>query len=84
MFNYDHRGNLISQRQKLVGTTDWVYLRYSYDLADRIRTVTYPSGRQVLYTRDDKGRVLAVKTRLNSTVEAGTVKDILFGEIIVQ
>lgn len=52
---------------------DWVYLRYSYDLADRIRMITNPSGRQVLYTRDGKGRVLSVKTRAAKTVASWTL-----------
>lgn len=66
VFNYDHRGNIVSQRQKLVGTPDWVWLRYAYDLADRVALVTYPSGRQVQYVRDDKGRVRTVRTRANA------------------
>lgn len=73
VFNYDHRGNLMSQRQKLLGTTDWVWLRYAYDLANRITLITYPSGRQVQYVRDDKGRVRTVKTRANNTVTSWTV-----------
>jgi RHS repeat-associated protein len=64
---YDHRGNMVTRFQKLVGTPDWVALRYGYDLADRIETVTYPSGRQARYVRDAKGRVVGVRTRANST-----------------
>jgi RHS repeat-associated protein len=67
-FGYDHRGNLINQRQKLVGTADWVWLRYAYDLGDRVTRITYPSGRQVSYARDAKGRVAAVRTRANASV----------------
>lgn len=59
-FGYDHRGNLTAKAQP-VGTLGW-----SYDLADRIVQVSYPSGRDVEYTRDTKGRVVDVKTRPHS------------------
>jgi YD repeat-containing protein len=47
-------------------------LRYAYDLADRAELVTYPSGRQVRYVRDAKGRVSAVRTRASASVTAWT------------
>ena len=72
-FAYDHRGNLVTRFQKLVGTPDWVALRYAYDLADRIETMTYPSGRQVRYLRDAKGRVVGVRTRASSAVATWTI-----------
>jgi RHS repeat-associated protein len=72
-FAYDHRGNLVTRFQKLVGTPDWVALRYAYDLADRIEIITYPSGRQVRYVRNIKGQVVGVRTRANNTVANWTV-----------
>jgi YD repeat-containing protein len=71
-FAYDHRGNLVTRFQKLIGTPDWVALRFAYDLADRIELVTYPSGRQVRYVRDAKGRVASVRTRANNAVATWT------------
>jgi YD repeat-containing protein len=71
-FGYDHRGNLVTRFQKLVGTSDWVALRYAYDLADRIETITYPSGRQVRYVRDAKGRVVGVRTRASTAISTWT------------
>lgn len=59
-FGYDHRGNLTAKAQQ-VGSLGW-----TYDLADRIVEVSYPSGRDVAYTRDAKGRVVDVKTRPDS------------------
>ncbi|UKK86175.1 RHS repeat protein [Sphingopyxis sp. BSN-002] len=59
-FGYDHRGNLTSKAEP-VGTLAW-----TYDLADRVVQVGYPSGRDVGYTRDAKGRVIEVKTRATS------------------
>ena len=59
-FGYDHRGNL-TDRVQPVGTMAW-----THDLADRITQIRYPSGRDVAYTRDAKGRVIEVKTRSTS------------------
>ena len=64
-FGYDHRGNMI-ERQQSVGTTSVAVLAYAYDLADRIASITYPSGREVRYVRDAKGRVSAIETRTSS------------------
>jgi RHS repeat-associated protein len=58
---YDHRGNLISKTQNIGGTA--AALAYSYDKADRIVSITYPSGRIVTYVRDGKGRVASVLTK---------------------
>lgn len=59
-FGYDHRGNLTAKAQP-IGTLGW-----SYDLADRVVQVSYPSGRDVNYARDTKGRVVEVQTRPDS------------------
>lgn len=61
-FGYDHRGNLTA-RQQALGTSPAAVLAYSYDLADRINEITYPSGRAVRYMRDAKGRVNSITTR---------------------
>lgn len=60
-FGYDHRGNLIAKVLP-IGALGW-----SYDLADRIVQASYPSGREVAYARDTKGRVIEVKTRPGSS-----------------
>jgi YD repeat-containing protein len=61
-FQYDRRANMLVKRQT-VGTTTAANLTYSYDLADRIVQITYPSGRIVGYVRDSKGRVATVRTK---------------------
>jgi RHS repeat-associated protein len=71
-FQYDHRGNMTIKRQK-IGTTTSANLAYAYDLADRIVTVTYPSGRIVNYVRDGRGRVTSVTTKSSSTAAAVTL-----------
>jgi RHS repeat-associated protein len=65
-FEYDHRGNML-QRSQTVGSTTNANLAYTYDLADRIASVRYPSGREVRYNRDGKGRVSGVETRGSAT-----------------
>lgn len=65
-FKYDHRGNVLIKRIK-TGTIAPADLSYTYDLADRITSITYPSGRVVTYTRDLLGRVTAVTTKANAS-----------------
>ena len=65
LFQYDHRGNQAAQQQ-VIGTSTTAQLAYSYDLADRITQITYPSGRQVRYGYDTLGRVNLVETRANA------------------
>lgn len=65
LFQYDHRGNQTVQQQ-VIGTSTAAQLAYSYDLADRITQITYPSGRQVRYGYDTLGRVNLVETRANA------------------
>lgn len=61
-FSYDHRGNLLIKRRKN-GATLLADLAYTYDLADRIQNIVYPSGRIVHYLRDAFGRVVTVTTK---------------------
>jgi len=70
-FGYDHHGNITKKRRN-VGATS-VDLAYTYDLADRIQTITYPSGRIVTYTRDAHGRVNKVTTQANASAAAVTL-----------
>lgn len=72
-FNYDHRGNLIAQRQLLATGGDPFILRYAYDLADRVIRMTYPSGRQIQYRRDEQGRVRSALTRASNSSEWTTL-----------
>jgi RHS repeat-associated protein len=65
-FGYDHRGNVTIKRRK-VGTTILADLSYTYDNADRVLSITYPSGRIVNYIRVINGRVGAVTTRANAS-----------------
>jgi YD repeat-containing protein len=78
-FSYDHRGNMLVKRQ-VIGTTATANLSYAYDLGDRISQITYPSGRQVIYSRDPKGRVTLVRTRATATATLVTLASSLVYE----
>ena len=73
-FGYDHRGNLVQRKTQVTnaGLTTAFNLNYQYDLSDRILQVTYPSGRLVTYDRDSKGRVLAIRTKVNAAATIWT------------
>jgi RHS repeat-associated protein len=70
-FAYDHRGNLVVKRQP-VGATASAKLGYSYDLADRVTEIQYPSGRLVGYVRDSKGRVVTIQTKATAATTSWT------------
>lgn len=63
---YDRRGNLTSKVETTAVDTyitdnSYTYTTgYSYTLADRLRSITYPSGDVVSYARDSVGRVQSV------------------------
>ena len=70
-YRYDARGNLIETRTrfKWLGMADQV-TSYSYDAADRLVSMSYPSGRVVSYTRDALGRITAVQSTKDSQTTA--------------
>jgi RHS repeat-associated protein len=70
-WKYDHRGNLIEEARIISGVT-YVTV-YGHDLADRLASITYPSGRIVSYTRDALGRVTSVSIRANPAASPLTV-----------
>lgn len=70
-FEYDHRGNMTAKEQSIGGA--FKLLSYSYDVADRITRIIYPSGRWVLYDYDVWGRVDQVRTRETSSSPYVTV-----------
>jgi RHS repeat-associated protein len=70
-YGYDHRGNVTVKRQRF-GTGAWAQLSFTYDLADRVTQITYPSGRMVSYTFNTLGRVTQVRTRASSAVTTWT------------
>lgn len=59
-FLYDARGKLITDERVINGET--LITAYQYDEADNFISMTYPSGRQVSFTRDVMGRITAVES----------------------
>jgi RHS repeat-associated protein len=55
---YNERGDVVSTTRTIGGTA--YTTQYGYDLADRITSITYPSGHVVTYTRDTQGRISSV------------------------
>ena len=68
---YDQRGNVLSKVQVTNGTA--LTTSYSYTLADRLASITYPSGAIVSYTRDGVGRIDMVTYKANATATAVTL-----------
>jgi len=68
---YDRRGNVTQKKQVTSGVT--LATQYTYTLADRLASLTYPSGAVVTYTRDTVGRVKTVTWKANATSSATTL-----------
>lgn len=71
VLTYDVYGNVTLQTEMIgaqICTT-----AYQYDSANRIKQITYPSGRIVLYTRDILGQVTQVQLKENSAATAVTL-----------
>lgn len=68
---YDRRGNVTRKKQVTGGTT--LVTDYAYTVADRLASITYPSGAIVAYARDALGRVTAVTWKANAGAAATTV-----------
>jgi RHS repeat-associated protein len=67
-YGYDVFGNLTTETKDIDGN---VYVTgYTYDVADLLETVTYPSGRTVTYTRNALGQIMAVDTTYDTTTVA--------------
>jgi len=54
-FSYDVRGNILTETRAIQGQT--YSLAYAYDSADRLASLTYPSGLTVSYSYDGQGRL---------------------------
>ena len=59
--SYDERGNVLSET-RVIGPASLLTL-YTYDAANRIASITYPSGWTAIYKRDAMGRVTEVSVQ---------------------
>lgn len=64
-YSYDVYGNL-TQESKVIDSNTYV-TSYTYDAADLLSSITYPSGRTVDYTRDALGQIEEVDTTYGMT-----------------
>lgn len=77
---YDRRGNLtrkIVSFSAASGFPTTGSIDYSYDLADRMLSITYPSGAQVTLQRDAAGRVVGIQ-RTQSGVTSALVTSVTY------
>lgn len=59
-FSYDVYGNLTQESKYIDGNTH--VTTYTYDAANLLESITYPSGRTVDYTRNSLGQITEVET----------------------
>jgi RHS repeat-associated protein len=64
-FSYDVFGNLTQESKSI--DSDTHVTAYTYDEADLLESITYPSGRTVDYTRNVLGQITEVETTYDST-----------------
>jgi RHS repeat-associated protein len=72
---YDQRGN-VTEEQRFIGSMSYV-TKYSYDAADRVSDMTYPSGRKVIYTRNALGQISKVES-IHDGVTTTVAQDIAY------
>jgi YD repeat-containing protein len=66
-YSFEAHGRLASEFKTVGGVA---YLTsYAYDTAGRLTDITYPSGRQVSYSRDGLGRINGVTTTMNNVTQ---------------
>jgi RHS repeat-associated protein len=63
-FEYDDRGNLVTDHRVIGGIA--YTTRYTYNLANQLVKLVYPSGRIVHYQLDDRSRVVIITTQANA------------------
>lgn len=68
---YDKRGNITNKTQVTAGTT--LAVAYTHTLADRVSTITYPSGGIATYSYDAAGRTLTLSWKTSALARSDTV-----------
>ncbi|MEX2327213.1 MAG: hypothetical protein WD558_05750, partial [Pseudomonadales bacterium] len=70
-FEYDQRGNLIADHRVIDGIA--YTTRYTYNRANQVTKMIYPSGRIVHYELDNLSRVVAITTQANAAAPVNVV-----------
>jgi len=68
VYCYDRRGNVLSKQQTVGAVVSTV--TYTYTPADRLQSLTYPSGAIVTYTRNVLGQITQVAYQTSATATA--------------
>jgi RHS repeat-associated protein len=78
-FHYDSNGNLIKE-VKQIGNVTYT-TKYGYNKNNTLTSITYPSGRVIIYTQDEIDRVSKVSTGVGFRAKplASTVSYLPFG-----
>lgn len=69
---FDRRGNVVRKVQTVVGGSTLTVLA-AYDISDRLRAMSYPSGAIVTYLRDGGGQIIRVDAVPTATAAQVTV-----------
>jgi len=70
-YQYDSRGNVIQETRTIEAQS--YTTQYSYDLANNLTQMIYPSGRIVSYSLDNTGRIRAINTQEDALAPMQTV-----------
>lgn len=80
ILTYDERGNVILNLRTI--ETAAYFTIYEYDIVDQLTKITYPSGREVFFSRDELGRISNISTRGTSGAQlARGIKYLPFGPL---
>ena len=74
--SYDQLGNLLTDA-RTAGTVN-LTTNYTYDAANRIASITYPSGAVVSYTRDTMGHVSSVSAQPSGGTSTPVVSSVTY------
>jgi RHS repeat-associated protein len=74
--SYDQLGNLLTDA-RTAGTVN-LTTTYTYDAANRIASITYPSGAVVSYTRDTMGHVSSVSAQPSGGTSTPVVSSVAY------
>ena len=70
---YDWRGNVTQKTQLVSLRNSTLSLAYSYTLADRLSTITYPSGVLVSYSRNTLGQITGISALAPGSTRPQTI-----------
>jgi RHS repeat-associated protein len=70
---YDRRGNVTRKRQLMSATLSLYTVDYAWTKADRLATLTYPSGGIATYTRNAIGQISGITWKVNASATPQTL-----------